>query len=429
MSDVQDIWVGQNGEKLGPFSEVTVRKGMLEGTFAPDALGWRTGMASWASLATMMRDEVPLPPPPPPLSTPPQPPVLRAVRPIAPQPQQRYYRRESSRAEVTLPEAAYNPPPQDYYRSPSLHAGQPDAPRSHGGNTDRSAIPAPPTLHWAMTAVFSFLSLGLFGMVWRFIQARWVRKIDGKNWAMLYFALGLAAFVGALLVTSPVEIAAPGQSPVAPPFSVLQTGLLLATLAFYLVGYFSMAASIRRLMRAHGEPLETSDILLLFFHMYYIQGQLTWIGRWKRTGRTKPPPPKATMWLLPITQLSIMLILAAIAMPTYQSYLVRGQGMESVSTSADARNHVANFYARYKRYPKDNAEATLPAGTKIKGQYVSQVEVEHGKVTVYYDSVKASPELIGKHIVFTPMPNGTQMTWECRSESDVDDEYLPKTCG
>ncbi len=427
MTDVLDIWVGQNGEKLGPFSETAVRKWMVEGKFAPDALGWRTGMAAWAPLTTVMRANTP--PPPPPQPAPPPAAVLRTERPIAPQPQQRYYRREPARAEVTLPEPTYTTPPgHHYHREPSFNARQAGGSRGYGDAVDRSAIPMPPTLHWGLVAAFSILTLGIFGLVWRFVQANWVRKIDGKSKAALFFGLGLAALVTASLLPSMGKDPPPDELLMDVMFLLVRLGLILANAVLFLVGYFSMAASIRRAMRAHGEPFETSDIILFFFNIYYIQGQLSWIGHWKRTGQTEPPPPKAMLWVLLIAPIFVIAILAAIAIPAYQKYIVRAQGMESIAISADARNHVADFYNRSKRYPRDNTEATLPAGTKITGKYVSQVEVDHGKVTVYYDSVKASTQLIGRHIVFTPIPNGTQMTWECRSESDVEEAYLPNVC-
>jgi Pilin (bacterial filament)/GYF domain 2 len=427
VSDVQDIWVGQNGEKLGPFTELAVRTGMAKGNFAADALGWRTGMPGWAPLASMMHAYAPPAPPPQPNQS--KATVLRAERPIAPQPQQRYYHRGASRAEVTLPEPASTMPPGlHYYAEPSFSPSQARPSGSYGNTAARSALPMPPTMHWGLLAMFSFFTLGLFGLFWRFVQATWVRKIDVKSKAPLLFGIGLALYVAFILTAGVGGPVSDADLPMAAALMLLHIALALAGVIVFLIAYFSMAASIRRVVRAHGETFDTSDFVLFFFNMYYIQGQLTWIGHWKQTGQTEPQPPKGILWILSIAPFLLIAVLAAIAIPIYQNKLVRAEGMESVSISADARIHVANFYNRYKRYPRDNAEAMLLAGTKINGKYVSQVEVDHGKVTVYYDSVKASTQLIGKHIVFMPVPNGTQMTWECKSESDVDPEYLPKTC-
>jgi hypothetical protein len=40
------------------------------------------------------------------------------------------------------------------------------------------AFPTPPKLHWALVLLFTVLTLGIFLIVWMFIQSSWAKKID-----------------------------------------------------------------------------------------------------------------------------------------------------------------------------------------------------------------------------------------------------------
>jgi Tfp pilus assembly major pilin PilA len=406
VSDVRDLWVGQNGEKLGPYTDTEVRQWMAEGRFRADALGWRAGMASWAPLITVLRGEA-TPPPPRPLGE----------RTAAPQPQQRYYARDNVRSSVTLPEP--------------FSAGQPMAPRGYNSSLDRSAIPTPPTLHWGLVFLFSILSLGIFGMVWQFIQASWVRKVDRHSKAMLYLGLGVSIFVlsyviqfmgGSLAKTNP---ASGGL------LALLGLGMLLAYSVLLLMGYFSMADSIRRAIHPYGPAFDFGGVTLFFLNIYYIQGHLTWIGRWKQTGQTEPRPPKEVLWVILLfipVAIAFIAIVAAIAIPAYQDYTVRAQAQEGVTISDDVRTHVQDFYKQNKRYPDDNTEATLAPADQITGKYVSKVEVDHGNVVVYFGTAQTNRMIAGKFLVYRPSQNGDVLRWECKSESSVVYKFLPAEC-
>ena len=107
---------------------------------------------------------------------------------------------------------------------------------------------------------------------------------------------------------------------------------------------------------------------------------------------------------------------------------IRAQAQEGVTISDDVRTHVQDFYKQNKRYPNDNTEAALPASDQIKGQYVSKVEVDHGKVVVYFDGVRTSRLIAGGYLVFRPSQNGELLRWECKSESSVGYKFLPVAC-
>lgn len=67
------IWIGQDGQKYGPYSEVKVRQWLAEAKLTASTMAWRSGMADWAALGIMLHGtgDGALPPPPP-LNTPPE---------------------------------------------------------------------------------------------------------------------------------------------------------------------------------------------------------------------------------------------------------------------------------------------------------------------------------------------------------------------
>ncbi len=398
MPDDQHIWVGQSGRKYGPFDEATVRQWMDERKFAADAVGCRGGRDEWLPLATLMHPEASSP------SVSPGAPGL--VPPPPPPPAESHYRQE-----------------------PPSGPGEPPGAPTYQRGRNRSTLPGPPTLHWALVWVFATLTLGLFGYIWLFIQANWVRRVDRDSKATLLLTLGIVATVVGLALQLTTRGALGGHPSSTAALRVLLGGLFVLTGAvLFIVSWFSMASSIRRVMEAYDVEINIGGITLFFFNTYYLQSVLTWIGRWRRTGQTEPAPPKAIIWLLMFAPVCSVAILAAIALPAYQDYVSRVQVSEGISISRDVRSNVASYYAEHGSYPIDNEDAELPPSNEIQGKFVSMVDVDHGKVVVLYGSGMANRRLIGKSLVFLPTPDGDKMTWDCKSESTVDERFLPVSC-
>src|SRR4029077_6656672 len=60
---------------------------------------------------------------------------------------------------------------------------------------DVSQYSAPPALHWGILVLLGVLTCGLFGWVWAFIQAAWVKKIDPQSKALLYYGISVGLLV------------------------------------------------------------------------------------------------------------------------------------------------------------------------------------------------------------------------------------------
>jgi hypothetical protein len=112
------------------------------------------------------------------------------------------------------------------------------------------------------------------------------------------------------------------------PQSTLASLMSLAYSVLMLVAYFSMAGSIRREMAAYELPVAIGGATLFFFNLLYLQGQLSWLARWKNTGSSDPKAPKAVFWLLWVP-VFLFAILAAIAVPQYQHYVERAHAVQA----------------------------------------------------------------------------------------------------
>jgi len=393
VTDDDQIWLGQNGEKYGPYTEANIRRWFREGKLTADALVWRNGMADWVPLASLFPTEATDGPAPPPLAASNPPPPFADARPTS-MPESFSARRDES----------------------------PDATRS-----DRATLPTPPSLHWGLVWLFVVLTLGIFAIIWPFIQANWVRKIDHRSNATLMIGLATGCrLVGyGLYFAGLVSMASGGGGLVG--FGGL---LLLAGWVLYLVAYFSMAGSMRDKLTSQELPLEIGGVTLFFFTMYYLQAQLSWLARWKRTGQISPRASKGVFWAIFCIVPFAIAILAAISIPAYQDYIIRTQVSEGLVLGDGAKTAMAEYYSNNQSMPPDNPSAGLAQSTSIVGKYVSSVDVSGGKITVAFDTVSSNIQIRNDVLVLTPFKdsNGT-IGWRCGGpETTVPNKYLPSSC-
>lgn len=98
---------------------------------------------------------------------------------------------------------------------------------------------------------------------------------------------------------------------------------------------------------------------------------------------------------------AIIGIMAALSLPNYQDRVIRAQVQETLGFVEFAREAVQTFYAKTHRMPADNAEAGLPASKEILGNYIAQVEIEHGAINVQFGN-RVSRTIIGKWLTLRP---------------------------
>jgi len=126
---------------------------------------------------------------------------------------------------------------------------------------------------------------------------------------------------------------------------------------------------------------------------------------------------------------AIIAILAAIAIPAYQDYLIRAQVTEGMSLASGAKASVWDFISNTGHFPSNNQSAGLSTNTSIVGSYVSSVDVTNGKITVLFQGPKANSHIsvAGVYLMLSPTSHTGSITWTC-APSTLDGKYLPTSC-
>jgi type IV pilus assembly protein PilA len=124
---------------------------------------------------------------------------------------------------------------------------------------------------------------------------------------------------------------------------------------------------------------------------------------------------------------AIIAILAAIAIPAYQDYLIRAQVTEGVSLATGAKAAVWDYVANNGTYPPSNVSAGLAQASSITGTYVSSVDASGGTIQVQYDQPRTNTVIKSGVLVLSPVLGGGSIQWTCKSAS-LRGQYLPTTC-
>ena len=128
---------------------------------------------------------------------------------------------------------------------------------------------------------------------------------------------------------------------------------------------------------------------------------------------------------------AIIAILAAIALPAYQDYVIRSQVSEGSVLSDGAKTAVAEFYSNRGTAPTDNASAGLATSTSITGKFVSQLNVSAGIITTTFSNAspqRANVAINGSTLSFTPIfgASAGSTVWTCSSA--IANKWLPTVC-
>jgi type IV pilus assembly protein PilA len=128
---------------------------------------------------------------------------------------------------------------------------------------------------------------------------------------------------------------------------------------------------------------------------------------------------------------AIIAILAAIAIPAYQNYLIRTQVSEGAVLTDGVKTAVSEFYSNTGRFVTANASYGLPANaTSIAGKYVSQVAVTaNGVIQATMSGPSANAKIQGDIFALSPTINGGAIAWTCSStNTTIPNGYLPSNC-
>ena len=143
--------------------------------------------------------------------------------------------------------------------------------------------------------------------------------------------------------------------------------------------------------------------------------------------------------------IAIIGILAAIAIPAYQDYLIRSQASEGLAMASAAKAAVAEFYANRGAWPSDNSTAGVGDPSDIQGKYVQSITIIDGGIQVEYGNEANARFLASETVGLEPgaSVNG-DVIWRCgygaapsgwgsdtasgTTSTSVAGKYLPSVC-
>jgi hypothetical protein len=146
--------------------------------------------------------------------------------------------------------------------------------------------------------------------------------------------------------------------------------------------------------------------------------------------------------LLPVLGFALLGIVTAIAIPAYQTFVIRSQVAEGLSLADPLKSSVVQSYVANHRWPEslDGLQLVQP----LSGRYVASLSVDHGTITIGYGNA-ALPALSGRLLSLRPVVSATgAVLWTCGYEqapgadppsavattgtTDIKPEFLPLDC-
>ena len=108
---------------------------------------------------------------------------------------------------------------------------------------------------------------------------------------------------------------------------------------------------------------------------------------------------------------AIIGILAAIAIPAYQDYVIRSQVSEGLAMASATKASVAEYFADRGTWPANNG--ALGITTPPQGKYVTGISVTNGLITVTYGG-QANSAISTQTLALRPSATANlDVVWEC----------------
>ncbi|HEU0187425.1 MAG TPA: M48 family metallopeptidase [Gallionellaceae bacterium] len=125
-----------------------------------------------------------------------------------------------------------------------------------------------------------------------------------------------------------------------------------------------------------------------------------------------------------IVVIAMIGVLAAIAIPAYQDYVVKAQVSQAITVGRSATAAVENYYYKTEGIPASLKKAGFVMPPNANS--VKQIEINPKNAVVIV--TLATPSLLGKSIAFVPsLDDNKRIQWRCVSD-DVRANLLPKDC-
>lgn len=98
--------------------------------------------------------------------------------------------------------------------------------------------------------------------------------------------------------------------------------------------------------------------------------------------------------------ISIIGILAAIAVPQFSAYRAKAYHAEGMSLVLPVIHNVADYYGHRGIFPLNNKDCGVAEPSQLRGKYVQSISVANGRITILFNDCEES--IRGDTITLTP---------------------------
>ncbi|MCL2660618.1 MAG: DUF4339 domain-containing protein [Acidobacteriaceae bacterium] len=136
--------------------------------------------------------------------------------------------------------------------------------------------PAPPNLSWGLVLLFAFLTCGLFSIIWDFVQASWVKRVNPRSKAFNYLVAYIVVYVVYIFLSfgngliRGIAMSHSGRvEPASTALGIIVLPLAVAMFVLIIMYRFAMRDAIEQHFRAIG--LRLGGGMTFFFGGLYFQ--------------------------------------------------------------------------------------------------------------------------------------------------------------
>jgi len=138
---------------------------------------------------------------------------------------------------------------------------------------------------------------------------------------------------------------------------------------------------------------------------------------------------------------SIIGLLAAVAIPAYQDYIKSSKIAEGFVLVNSIEMAVADYYSYHGKFPINNRAAGLPNPEKLRGKYVNSIEIEYGAIHLTFDESLDGGKVSFRPAIVAVYPPNNSLVWVCgyqpvlknmfaigENKTTINKSYLPEVC-